>query len=297
MPPEADGAAPLRATAPLRPPPPLAEAPPAAATAPLPATAEPSPLAPVAAPGTAPSETITTEALPAAESAAAQPAPVDAAPVERQVAEAGPPAALPAVEAAAAGPAEPAEATEAAAAPEHAPPPLKPSGRVALPEPRLAPAVAPTAAAAEKTVEAETAAIGQQVAALPDPAGPAAPQGDATAVPAGAGAGGSVPTPSVGAGGPEQEAYLAAVMQWLESHKRYPKSAERRRQQGRALVAFTVTANGQVSGIRLVGGSGYGVLDEEALALLQRASPLPPFPPELGAASLLLELPVDFSLR
>jgi protein TonB len=58
-----------------------------------------------------------------------------------------------------------------------------------------------------------------------------------------------------------------------------------------------VAPNGQVTGVRLVAGSGYELLDQEALNLLTRAAPLPAFPPGLPPEPLALTLPVSFTLR
>jgi periplasmic protein TonB len=44
-------------------------------------------------------------------------------------------------------------------------------------------------------------------------------------------------------------------------------------------------------------GSGHADLDEEVLALIRRADPLPPFPPDLAQDRLELVVPVQFSLR
>ena len=47
----------------------------------------------------------------------------------------------------------------------------------------------------------------------------------------------------------------------------------------------------------LLASSGHAALDEETLALLERASPLPPPPPELGSATFEIAVPVQYRLR
>ena len=61
-----------------------------------------------------------------------------------------------------------------------------------------------------------------------------------------------------------------------------------------AKVAFTVSADGQVSRLRLVQRSGLEMLDAEALDLIRRAAPLPK-PPQGRPASLLV--PVELGTR
>ena len=83
----------------------------------------------------------------------------------------------------------------------------------------------------------------------------------------------------------------------LERHKRYPRQARLRHQEGTATVRFTIDRDGNVARVALVASSGQAALDEETLALLERASPLPPPPPEAGAPPLTLAVPVQFNLR
>jgi periplasmic protein TonB len=52
-----------------------------------------------------------------------------------------------------------------------------------------------------------------------------------------------------------------------------------------ATFSFTVTRSGQVAGVRIVRSSGVSALDAEALAMVRRASPFPPFPPEMKEGS------------
>lgn len=126
-----------------------------------------------------------------------------------------------------------------------------------------------------------------EVAAAPPSV--AAPRSEAAAAPA-EGASLSQPSNAV----PTWQGMLVAH---LERHKRYPRGPQLRRQQGVAHVAFTIDRQGNVVAHRLHKSSGYDALDEEALALLQRAQPLPPPPPELSGESLDLIVPVQFFLK
>jgi len=83
----------------------------------------------------------------------------------------------------------------------------------------------------------------------------------------------------------------------LERHKRYPRDAQWRRQQGVVYLRFVMDRSGNVLSARLERGSGYPLLDGEVQALIHRAEPLPAMPPELHAESLELIVPVQFYLR
>jgi protein TonB len=58
-----------------------------------------------------------------------------------------------------------------------------------------------------------------------------------------------------------------------------------------------VDRSGELRSPRLVKSSGHAILDEEAMALLRRAAPMPVFPKELTQNSLSLTVPIKFSSR
>src|SRR5690606_10718338 len=80
----------------------------------------------------------------------------------------------------------------------------------------------------------------------------------------------------------------------LERHKRYPRSAQLRRQEGVGYARFVLDRNGRVTGLRLERSSGHDILDREVLELIERAQPLPAFPPELVEERLDLVVPIQF---
>lgn len=83
----------------------------------------------------------------------------------------------------------------------------------------------------------------------------------------------------------------------LERFKRYPAFARFDRQQGIAYVRFVMNRDGRVLSARIERSSGYALLDEETLALVRRAEPLPKPPPEVAGDTLELVVPVEFSLN
>ncbi len=91
--------------------------------------------------------------------------------------------------------------------------------------------------------------------------------------------------------------WRSRLLAHLNRNKRYPGEARARGEQGQPRVAFTIDRSGRVLGARLVGGSGSGTLDEEALAMVRRASPFPPPPPEVAGGPFTFTVPVNFSMR
>ncbi|MFC4167055.1 energy transducer TonB family protein, partial [Teichococcus aestuarii] len=90
--------------------------------------------------------------------------------------------------------------------------------------------------------------------------------------------------------------YVSRLSSALERAKRYPTAARLRRQEGTGVLTFSMRGDGTVTGWRLVRGTGHAELDEEILAMIQRASPLPAPPPEMGDP-VTLTVPVRFSVR
>ncbi|MDR2442534.1 MAG: energy transducer TonB [Deltaproteobacteria bacterium] len=126
-------------------------------------------------------------------------------------------------------------------------------------------------------------------------------EGSGTGTGLAAGSGGPGPGGTAGGtgfGNPDAvKAYQARIRQRLERNKKYPPAAQVKRLTGVCTVSFVVTRDGTVHSPRLVTSSGHQVLDDEALALLRRVSPLPPFPAAIESASLSLTVPLRFSLR
>jgi len=103
---------------------------------------------------------------------------------------------------------------------------------------------------------------------------------------------------------PGSAASRAAIATWrdlvlarLQQNKRYPASAEARREQGVVTLAFTVDRNGHVLARSISRGSGVTALDEEVLAMVERAQPLPAFPPAMTQPKVNLVVPIRFTLR
>jgi len=81
----------------------------------------------------------------------------------------------------------------------------------------------------------------------------------------------------------------------LERSKRYPAQAHG--DHGVAQLAFSVDRRGGVHRARIVHSSGSSALDSETLAMLERAAPLPPPPPEVGGAEIAIVVPIRYNSR
>lgn len=60
-----------------------------------------------------------------------------------------------------------------------------------------------------------------------------------------------------------------AMMEFLMMNMKYPESAVKAKQQGRAVVGFVVRKDGTVSDVYIVKSTGYDVLDNEAMRVVK----------------------------
>ncbi|HSP50536.1 MAG TPA: TonB family protein [Pseudolabrys sp.] len=96
--------------------------------------------------------------------------------------------------------------------------------------------------------------------------------------------------------------YPDAVPNWksqlvarLERYKRAPTEAPNA--SGIATLAFSVDRSGGVHRARIARSSGSSLLDAETLALVERAAPLPPPPPEISGAQIAIVVPIRYNMR
>lgn len=88
--------------------------------------------------------------------------------------------------------------------------------------------------------------------------------------------------------------WRAQVLAHLDRHKRYPVIAERQRQQGVVYIQFTMDRAGRVLSSSIVRRSSHPMLDREALAMLQRAQPLPLPPADEAGDTFQIATHVNF---
>jgi protein TonB len=99
----------------------------------------------------------------------------------------------------------------------------------------------------------------------------------------------------VGLGRSQNDAnYPGLVFAHLARHKRFPPEARSRGDRGSATVGFTLDGGGRVTRVSLVRSSGFSSLDQEATAMVRRASPFPAPP---GGRPTAFTAPVSFRIQ
>jgi periplasmic protein TonB len=87
-------------------------------------------------------------------------------------------------------------------------------------------------------------------------------------------------------------AYNALILGHLRRFIRYPAAAHGAR--GIVTIRFTINRDGRVTETAVSKSSGNSVLDQEAIEILRRASPFPPFPAAKSGSDALYFAPINF---
>jgi len=109
----------------------------------------------------------------------------------------------------------------------------------------------------------------------------------------------AAPTPALTKGGAPtvSTSWESDLVKHLQRYKRYPGDAQSHGVEGVVVLAFSVDRTGHVLAHRILRSSGHPDLDAEVMTMIERAQPLPAFPPSMTQAQLDLTVPIRFSLR
>jgi protein TonB len=137
---------------------------------------------------------------------------------------------------------------------------------------------------------------------VPEPPKPQPPveQRDAMALPSAELPPAAAAPPTAGAAVQTPATFIrwqSALAAHLERFKRYPTTARSRGEQGTAKVAFTIDHEGHLLSSHILQSSGSSTLDEETLAMLARAQPMPKPPANAPDSALSFVVPVRFNIR
>lgn len=142
----------------------------------------------------------------------------------------------------------------------------------------------PTEAAEQRQESAPSAVAQQSAAATPEMAAAS----DAIAAPAEGSTAESAQLP---------DSWYRAVMAHLGKHKRYPAEARSAHVEGEVELSFTLDTAGRVVDTEIKRSSGSKLLDQEALAMLTRAQPLPRVPSNITGGRVALVMPIRYRLK
>jgi len=91
--------------------------------------------------------------------------------------------------------------------------------------------------------------------------------------------------------------YRAEIIVLAERYKRYPRFARDNGWEGKVEVSLAIGADGAVASLRVSRGSGFSILDRQALEMIRRAEPQARIPAGLRGKAFDIRVPVIFNLR
>ena len=94
-----------------------------------------------------------------------------------------------------------------------------------------------------------------------------------------------------------EQSWQTSLLRQLQRFKRYPATAQSRKEEGVVLLSFSLDRSGHVLAHSITHSSGHADLDNEVMAMIMRAEPLPPFPDSMKQPRIDLTVPIRFSLR
>ena len=92
------------------------------------------------------------------------------------------------------------------------------------------------------------------------------------------------------------ESYGALLTRHISAFKKYPRIAQRRIWEGDILLELTLNKNSKILNIKVINESKYEVLNKEAVAMIERAQPLPKAN-NIKSETFKVFVPVVFKLR
>ncbi len=87
--------------------------------------------------------------------------------------------------------------------------------------------------------------------------------------------------------------HLSAIRDILMKYRKYPNAAVRLKQEGELRVTFRLKENGEVEDVRIISGSGYAILDDDAIALIEKNGHYFPKPPK----AVRITVPLRYALK
>lgn len=108
------------------------------------------------------------------------------------------------------------------------------------------------------------------------------------------------PAPAVAPQRPQSEVldgYRQRLGELFARHQEYPRVAAMRGWEGEVRLRLKVARKGNLLGVVLDRSSGFAVLDQHALAMLEALTGLPPLPEALEANEIQVVVPINYKLK
>jgi len=88
--------------------------------------------------------------------------------------------------------------------------------------------------------------------------------------------------------------YVRKVSQQIRRNFTYPWAAKEANLEGQVRLTLRVDSSGELLDVQIKQSSGYAVLDENALNIVKKVAPYPPFPAQMQQKEVLIDLPIVY---
>jgi len=85
-------------------------------------------------------------------------------------------------------------------------------------------------------------------------------------------------------------------MRHLQRYKQYPALLKKDHVEGTPVVRFSINKGGHLTSVEVKKHAKHAELDQAAMDVFRRASPLPKIPSDLERETLTMSLPIEYSL-
>lgn len=93
------------------------------------------------------------------------------------------------------------------------------------------------------------------------------------------------------------ENYGNTLWSAISKFKKYPRIAQTRGWQGETVIELSLDADGKLKSKKVVKSSGYDILDQQGLEMVEKALPFPEPPEALRNGSFTIRVPIPFKLE
>ena len=95
----------------------------------------------------------------------------------------------------------------------------------------------------------------------------------------------------------EMLTYKDRIKQKIQEHRKYPERAKENNNEGSVGIVFEVLKDGTTGSVEIISGSGYELLDKEAVDTVLRAAPFPKIPEHFSINKMEMKARIVFKLK
>ena len=93
------------------------------------------------------------------------------------------------------------------------------------------------------------------------------------------------------------DAYTQRLIKRIQDNFVYPPEAHKEKLEGLVNLSLYIRSDGEVRRVEVSRSSGWSLLDENAVRIINHVSPFPPFPPDIEEKELRIDIPINYALQ